>query len=226
MSLQGGRVPFDPTTALSGPARTLYAPISADVPDDLADIVPFENTSGEYPAEGDWVDFGLAADAPTYSHGRETQGLEYQQSSGVLFEKLSEITRTFVAQIAGIEPENIKIVENSSSTIESIAAAAGKSAQKKLPFGSYSSLTPYRIAMVSFRPDGSTVVEESDGTIRPAAVALILPRVVLGAEDSEFSFGADEPTNAPISFNSVPEPELDSGEEHGFWIFEQEGTIT
>lgn len=225
MAATGGRMPYDQAGALAGPARVLYAPISATVPDAFEDIVPFENTSGEYAAVGDWEDFGLAADAPTYNHSRETEGLEYEQSKGVLFEQLSEIARTFTAQVAEIRPETMKIVENTSSAIESVAAASGKSAVKKLPFGTYESLTPYRIAMVSYRPDGSAVVTESDGTIRPPAVVLVLPRVVLGAEDSEFSFGSGEPVNAPISFNVINEDTLDAGEEQGFWLFEQPGTI-
>lgn len=225
MSLGGGRVPYDPATALAGPARTLYAPITAAVPVDLYDIVPGVAASGEYPAVGDWEDFGLAADAPTYNHSRETEGLEYEQPHGVLFEQLSEISRTFTAQIAGISPENMKIVENTASAIETIAAAAGQAAQKKVPFGNYSSLTAYRVAMVAFRPDGSTTVTEPGGATRPAAVALVLPRVVLGAEDSEFSVGSGEPVNAPITFNVIDEDTLDGGEEHGFWVFEQEGTI-
>ena len=226
MSLGGGKIPFDPAAALAGPARVLYAPITAAVPGDLWDIVPaVADGSGEYPAVGDWEDFGLAADAPTYSHSRETEGLEYEQSAGVLFEQLSEVARSFTAQVAGISPENMKIVENTTSAIESIAAAAGQSALKKLPFGTYTSLQAYRIAMVTFRPDGSTVVEEPDGSIRPAAVGLVLPRVVLGAEDSEFSFGAGEPVNGPITFNVINEDTLDAGEEQGYWVFEDEGTI-
>lgn len=223
--MAGGRTPYDPSGALAGPARVLYAPLAEDVPDDLWEIIPAKNTSGEYAPIGDWEDFGLAADAPTYNHSRETEGLEYEQSKGVLFEQISEIARTFTAQVGQITPENMKIVENTSSAIETIAAAANKSAQKKLPFGTYASLQAYRIAMVSYRPDGSAQVIEPDGTIRPPAVALILPRVVLGAEDSEFSFGSGEPVNAPISFNVIEETTLDSGEEHGFWIFETPGTI-
>lgn len=227
MTLGGGRVPYDPATALAGPARVVYAPITESVPVDLYDIVPgVADGSGEYPTVGDWEDFGLAADAPTYNHSRETEGLEYEQPHGVLFEQLSEITRTFTAQIAGISPENMKIVENTASAIESIAAAANQAAQKKVPFGNYSSLTAYRIAMISFRPDGSATVTEPGGATRPPAVALVLPRVVLGAEDSEFSFGAGEPVNAPIAFNVIDEDTLDAGEEHGFWVFEEPGTIS
>lgn len=225
MALQGGKVPFDPATALAGPARTVYAPISEAVPTDLYDIVPGVNTGGEYATVGNWEDFGLAADAPTYNHSRETEGLEYEQSQGVLFEQISEIARTFTAQVAGISPENIKIVENTSSAIETIAASANQAAQKKVPFGLYSSLTAYRVAMIAFRPDGSATVTEPDGTTRPPAVALVLPRVVLGAEDSEFSVGAGEPVNAPISFNVINEDTLPSGEEQGFWVFEEPGTI-
>lgn len=226
MAVSGGRIPFDQATALAGPARTVYSPISGTVPGNLYDVVPGVNSAGEYPLASTWKDFGLAADAPSYSHSRETEGLEYEQSAGVLFEQISEIARTFTAQIGGISPENMKIVENTNSAIETIAASANKAAQEKVPFGTYSSLTAYRVAMISYRPDGSATVTEPDGTVRPPAVALILPRVVLGADDSEFSFGAGEPVNGPISFNIINEDTLPSGEEQGFWVFEKPGTIT
>lgn len=197
------------------------------MPDDLWDIVPaVADVDNEYPAIAPWKDFGLAADAPSYTHGRQTQGLEYEQSAGVLFEQLSEISRGFTAQVGQIDPDNMKIVENTEAAVEDIAAAAHKSALKKLPFGTYTSLQAYRIAMVSYRPDGSAEVTETENDItRPPAVALILPRVVLAAEDSEFTFGAGTPTNAAIAFNVISEDTLPAGEEHGYWIFEQPGAI-
>lgn len=225
MALGGGRTPYDPAGALTGPARVLYAPLSVAVPADLWDIVPAENTAGEYPAETGWIDFGLAADAPVYNHSKEVQGLEYQQPSTVLFEQISKVERTFTAQVGQIDPANMRIVENSQSANEAVTAAAGKSAGVNLRFGLYDEFITYRIAMVSFRPSGAAVVTESDATVRPPAVALILPACRLSAEDSEFTFERGTPVNAAIKFTVFPEETLDAGEEHGFWFFETPGTI-
>lgn len=225
MALGGGRTPYDPAGALTGPARVLGMPYSGTLPDDLWDIVPAINTAGEYAALGDWFDFGLAVDAPVYNHSKEVEGLEYQQPTQALFEQITNITRTITVQIGQIDPENMTIVENTQSAITTVAAAANKSAQKRLRFGTYDEFLTYRIAMISYRPSGSAIVTEPDGTVRPPAVALILPNCRLSAEDSEFTFERGTPVNASIQFTSFPEDALDAGEEGGFWIFEQPGTI-
>lgn len=226
MAIEGGRTPWDPTAALTGPARTLYAPPDSPLPVDGWSVVPPKNTGGEYPAQGVWKDFGLAADAPSYTHSKETEGLEYQQPAAVLFEQLSNITRTFTAQIAGIDPETMAIVENTQVAPELIAAGPNKSAQDKLSFGLYDNLLTYRIAMVTYRPSGAALVTEPDGTLRPPAVILVLPLVTLSSEDSEFSFERGTPVNAPITFTVIPDPTItDPRSKHGFWIFERAGVI-
>jgi hypothetical protein len=221
-------MPYDAAGALAGPARVLYAdPTVAAVPADLWDIIPaVADVDGEYPPQPDWSDFGLAADAPTYTHSKDTEGLEYQQPRGVLFEAISEITRTFTAQIAQIQPENMLIVENADAIVP-IAAAAGVSAQKKVAFGLYPEFKSLRIALISYRPSGTPTVTEpapSDRT-RPCAVGLVLPLCVLSAEDSEFEFDAGSPVNAAITFTALADQTAGANKEHGFWIFEDPGVI-
>lgn len=225
----GGRMPFNAGGALAGPARVVFArPEDVAVsPVDLWDIVtPIADVDGEYPLDTGWTDFGLAADAPTYTHSKDTEGLQYQQSRGVLFEQISEITRTFTAQIAQIDADNMVIVENTNAK-EAIAAAAGKSAQTKVPFGIYDEFKALRVAMISYRPSGTPTVTEPapSGRIRPAAVALVFPLMVLSAEDSEFEFDAGNPVNAPITFTALRDETQQAGEEHGYWIFESAGVI-
>jgi len=229
MPATGGRMPFDASGALAGPARTVFAD-PADVatsPVDLWEIItPIADAEGEYPVLTGWKDFGLAADAPTYTHAKETEGLEYQQSRGVLFEQISNIARSFTAQIAQIDPDNMVIVENAQA-VETIAASAGKSALKKVPFGIYEEFKTLRIALISYRPSGTPLVTEPapSARTRPAAVALVLPLCVLAAEDSEFEFDAGNPVNAPITFTVLRDDTQTAGEEHGYWVFEQPGVI-
>jgi hypothetical protein len=227
MAATGGRMPFDASGALAGPARVLYAETATAIPDDLWDVVPpVADADGEYPAVTGWKDFGLAADAPTYSHDKAVEGLQYQQSRGALFEQITEINRSFVAQVGQIDPENMLIVENADA-IETVVAAAGKSGMKLVRFGVYDAFKSYRIALVSYRPSGSGDVTEPSpsGAVRPAAVALILPKCVLSADASEFSFEAGTPTNASVSFTILPETTLGPNEQHGFWAFEDVGVI-
>src|SRR3954464_10632075 len=182
---RGGKTPYDAGGALAGPARVMYSRPEDVVtaPVDLWDIVPaVADSQGEYPAKTGWKDFGLSADAPSYTHSKESEGLEYQQPKGVLFEQISAITRTFTAQIGQIDPENMQVVENTQS-LTSIASSTGESAQKKVPFGLYSEFKNVRILMIPSRPPGTPCVPEPapSNIVRPAAVALVLPLCVLSA---------------------------------------------
>jgi hypothetical protein len=230
----GGRTPYDKANAATGPARVLWAdPAITAVPADLAAIVDQVATAGEYPAKTGWTDFGLAADAPSYSHDKDTEGLEYQQPTGLLFEQISEITRQFTAQVAEIDSANLQILENTVQT-EAVAASAAaapaaskKSAAVKVHTGLYSSFRQFRIALISYRPDGAGVVTEPGPPVvtRPPAVARIIPLCTLAAEESELEFERGEPVNAEITFTIVPDTSLAAGKEHGYWLVETPGAI-
>lgn len=227
MALSGGRLPYDETGALTGPARVLYGNSATAIPVDLWDVIPAQaDAQGEYPAKTGWNDFGLAAEAPSYSHDKETEGIEYEQPSAALFEQISAITRSFTAQIAQIDPANMAIVENSQAGTTAIAAGPNESAQDKVPFGLYDSFLTQRIVLVTYRPSGAGEVTEVNGTVRSPAAALILPTCRLAAEESEFEFAKGEPVNAEITFTVFSTPGLPAGQEHGFWIFEKPGVIT
>jgi hypothetical protein len=228
----GGQYPYDSKGALAGPARVLWADPTTvpTTPTDLWSIIPaVANASGEYPPLTGWNDFGLSAAAPEYVHSKTSAGLTYQQPHGALFTQIQEITRTFTAQIAQIDQDNLVIVENNTLGQTSIAAATSKSAQKKVKIGLYPSFKTVRIAMVTYRPSGTpTVTEPAPSPVgtRPAAVALILPLCNLSAEDSTFSFDAGNPVNAAIKFTVVADQTQGAGAEHGYWIFETPGVIT
>ena len=234
MARTGGRTPYDKANALTGPCRVLWALTSQALPADPSDIVQqVANASGEYPAKTGWTDFGLAAEAPSFSHDHESEGLEYQQPTGVLFEEVSEITRQFVAQIAEIDSENLKIIENSDIT-EAVAASAAaapeaskKSAFTKIHTGLYSSLKQYRIAFLAYRPTGAGVVTEPGPPVvtRPPVICRVLPIVTLAAEETEMEFEKGEPTNAEVTFTTIADTSLAAGRQHGYWAVETAGAI-
>lgn len=228
MAIGGGRLPYDSSGALTGPARVLYGDVGVLMTPttDLWDIVPaVANAQGEYPAMTGYNDFGLAADAPSYSHDKETEGIEYEQPSSELFEQISNITRSFTAQIAQIDPDNMEIVENTQAGQDAVAAGANQSAGTKVSFGLYDTFATRAIILVTYRPSGAGLVTEPGGRTRPPAVALLLPACRLAAEESEFEFSKGEPVNAEIGFTAFPASGFPAGEEHGFWFFETPGTI-
>lgn len=223
MAETGGRTPWDQEGALIGPARVVWAPLSVAVPDSAWDIVSPVAVSGEYPLATGWVDFGLAVNGPIYDHARTVLGVGYQQPSQDLFQQVDKVTRKFTADVAEFTPGNLIIVENTQDTAATVAAASGKSSGKKVRFGLYSTLQSYRVAMISYRPDGVQPVTEPGGLKRPPAAVLVLPKVQLGANNSQMQFDRGKPTNAPVEFEVFPETTLPAGFEHGFWWLEDGG---
>lgn len=232
MPRTGGRTPYDKANALTGPARVVWAdPAVTAVPADLSSVVDSVATAGEYPLKTGYFDFGLAADAPSYTHDKDTEGLEYQQASGNLFEEITEISRQFTAQVAEIESENLKIIENSTITTAVAASAAAaptatkRAAQTLVHTGLYSSFRQFRIVLISYRPTGAGMITEPGGLVRPCAVARIIPLCTLAAEDTELEFEKGEPTNAEVTFTAVPDQALGANKEHGYWALETPGAI-
>lgn len=225
MAMHGGKTPYDEAGALTGPARVVYAPTTVAVPVDLWDVVAaVADGSGEYPLKTGWLDFGLAADAPSYTHGRESSGLDYEQPTGQLFQQITDISRALTVNVAHIDDRTLQIVENSGAAT-TITAAANESAQKKINVGLYTQLTVWRVAMISFRPSGAAVVTEPGGATRPPAVARIIPRCVISSDDTEITIPKGDPAAGAVTFTAESEPTAPAGGEHGFWIVEQAGTI-
>jgi hypothetical protein len=222
----GGRIPFDRRNAAVGPARVLWAETDVAIPADIP--IPFvADEDGEYPPLTGWNDFGLAADAPTYTHDKDTEGLSYQNTPGTLFEQVSEVTRSFTAQVGEISADTLKIMENS-STVEAVAAGANKSAIKKVHTGLYSDLKQYRLAFIMYRPSGSDLVTEpppSPVGTRPPLIARILPIVALAAEGTDVEMDREDPVNMEIEFTVFPDTTLAAGREHGYWVTEDGGII-
>lgn len=234
MARTGGRTPWDQANAATGPARVLWAPTTVAVPTAPVDVIQqVADASGEYPAKTGWIDFGLAADAPSYSTSRDTGGLEYQQPAQELFKIVQSLERQFTAQIAEIDQENLKIIENTSLTAAVAASAASaaigvkSAAHTKIFTGLYTDLTQVRIAMISYRPVGAAVVTEPGPPVvtRPPAIMRVIPLCVLSGDSSDFEFSRGDATNVSVTFDVVPDPSAGAGKEHGFWALETPGSI-
>lgn len=226
MAMHGGKTPWDEAGALTGPARVLYAATSVTLPDDIWDIIPaVRNGSGEYPALTGWFDFGLAVDAPTVGHGRESAGLEYQQPSGTLFQAITAVNRNMTVSIGHIDEKTLQIIENASAAT-TVAADTNKSALKQINVGLYTTVPQWRVALVSFRPSGAaTVIEGAGGPTRPPLVARVIPRCVISSDDTDIEFPKGDPVAGEITFTAESEPAAPAGGEHGWWWIEQAGTI-
>lgn len=211
--------------ALTGPAKIVYAPIAQAVPANISDIIAMVGVSGVYAPFTGYKEFGLAADAPSYTRGIESEGIEYDNVQGPLFERITAINRQLTANVGSINPENAMIWENAPA-VATIAAAAGKSAQSAVKIGTFEESAEYRVAIICQRPKKAVLVTEPGGVTRGGLVVLSLYRCTLAAEDLELSFGSDEAIAGEITFTVFPELTVTNpAQQYGQYFFEQAGTI-
>lgn len=216
--------PYDLTNLFGGAIRMLYAPTSVAVPDELSDII---DLTSPYVAKTGWEDLGATGGPFTYNRNITKSGYNIQQSSATVLEEVSELTRTFAVAAAEFTPEVMSLFEESTG-VDTVAAAANKSSQKRVPFGNITSLTPYRVAFIGRRKKAQGVVTEPGALTRGALVAWIGYKVELAADNSQISVGEGDMATAPLQFTCYPETTITAeGEEHGFVISEDIGqTIT
>jgi hypothetical protein len=114
-----------------------------------------------------------------------------------------------------------------STGVDTVASGSGKGATKKVPVGNIEDLTQYRMAFVGRRgKDQGIVTEPAPGAkVRGRMFAFVAYRAQLTADNLQLGFAEGDLANANVTFKLFPEPGQASGEEHGFWIFEDAGTF-
>ena len=224
MALTGHPFPYDLNNLLGGRVRVLFAPTSTSITlaggiDDVIEV------NGGYAAQSGWTDLGATKDSFSYSRGFDTAGWEIQQIQGNVIEEVTDITRSISVSVAEIKPEHLQLIENAPS-IATISAAAGRSAQKKIAFGAFSSITRYRFAFISQRSTASGVVTESSSATRGRFVMGVAYEAQISADEVEFEQTKGELSAATVTFTMFPASGQPSGQEFGAWFTEDAGTIT
>jgi hypothetical protein len=220
-----GTLPYDLNNLLGGAARVIVsddAVANPAIPVNIADVIAM---TSPYAEKTGWRDLGATGDSADYSRDLTTSGWEIQQVSGSVFEEVTEVVRTFKAEVAEINPENLRILENSGAAT-TIAAAAGKSAQKRLKIGNFTQLTLRRCAFVAMRNPGSGIVTEPGGVTRGRMVMYVAYQAALSADAAQLQIQKGELASVPVTFKFYPDGSQVSGEEYGSWFTEDAGTIT
>jgi hypothetical protein len=225
MALTTGAFPYDINNLLGGAVRILYAddPDTTGIPDDMVDV--FDVVS-PYASNAGWTDLGATRDAFSYSRSFDTEGWEIQQLAGNVIEELTDITRTIEVSIADFRPEHLKMIENAPNIGDVNAVpAAGETVQKRIPFGSFTSVVQRRFAFVARRSIQSGVVVEPGGVERGRFFMGIANRAQIAADEVSFDQNKGELTAAGVTFTLFPDSAAAAGEEYGAWFDEIAGTI-
>ena len=223
MALVNHPFPYDVTNLLSGAVSILYAEQTTAIPTDISDVI---SMTSPYASATGWTYLGATKEEFSYSRGFETEGLEIQQVAGAISEEVTDISRSITVSMAEFNPFGFQLMENAPS-VATIAAAAGQSAQKKIAFGSFTSVKAYRFAFISRRPKAAGEVTEPGGAKRGRFVMGVAFNAQLQADEIEMAQGKGELTAVELAFSLLPEATVaqPEGQDVGAWFLEDSGTI-
>jgi hypothetical protein len=226
MALSTGAFPYDIANLLGGAVRILYAdPETVAVPGDISDVIDMQSP---YASQTGWTDLGATRDAFSYSRSFDTEGYEIQQVAGNVIEELTDITRSIEISFADFRPEHLKMIENAPNidTIGPVAHATDPaSEQKRIGFGSFSSIEQYRFAFIAKRPKQAGVVVEGDLTERGRFFMGVANLAQIAADEVSFEQEKGTLTAAGVTFTLFPDSTEAEGEEYGAWFDELAGTL-
>ena len=215
--------PYDINELADGPVRCMYAPISQTLPVDLADIIA---VTDDYDPVTGWVDFGATAGPFTVGRNITTASYNIQNTTTAVLERVTEVVRSVTVAVAELRPDVVAMLEEGVAT--DVAAASGLNGYGKVEFGNIEDLTQYRMAFLGRRAKAQGIVKEgaaADAIERGRLWAYVADRVQLQADNLQLGFAEGDLASANVTFRLQPEPGQAAGKEHGYWIFEDAGTI-
>lgn len=210
--------PYDITKIITGPARVVYAPTSVAVPTNIKDV---QLMVSPYTLATGWKEFGAAKSAPVYGRDIATSQLEIEQETAAIRKSVTDVARSISLSLSELAEDNVQIMEQAPS-VGTIAAGTGKSAQKAVLTGGFTTLNQYRIALIGRRNPADILVTEPGGATRGGLVMVYLSRATLSADSVEAEFAKGSLTEAKVKFDAEPEPGVST---NSGWFFEQAGVI-
>lgn len=227
MALAGYPFPYDINNLLGGACRVLYGdPADVDIPVDPSDVI---DLIYPYAAQDGWTDLGATRDAFSYTRGFDTEGQEIQQVAGNVLEEITSISRGLSVSMAEFNAEGFALMEGAPG-VDTVAAVAGAHPGfDTVSFGSFSSLTRYRVAFVSQRSKASGSVTEpvADGAkVRGRFVMGWANQAQLSADEITLELDKGALSAVALGFTLFPDGDVaDAETAWGGWGIEAAGTI-
>lgn len=203
-------------------ARGLIAPVAdvaspVDTLDDIVNLTTLDPKTG-------WIDVGAAREGQGSSYERNIESSEarIEQATGTVWEDITDVPRSMTLQFAEFDDDKTQILEDAPDPT-AVAAAAHRSPQSRLDFGSIESLTRYRVALVGMRREGEGKdITDEAADVRGPLVALVLHSVSIAAETATYELQRGQIANMPLTFRAFPDSSIsDSRKAVGCWLFEE-----
>ncbi len=206
---------------VSGAVAIAYTPEATAAPTNIADIITLVGTPAP---DADWDLFGATKGGASYSIDVKSEELTIDQRDGAVFEDITDITRGLKFDIAEMDP-NLWLLLEQSAAVETVVAAAGKSAQKLVRSGSFSERDRYRVAFIGQRRKSQGIVIEPGGDERGCYVVGGFYSASITAGSSETKFDKGALATRTVEFKAFPDDALAAGQDTMFFFEEQAGTI-
>lgn len=215
--------PYDVTKmGVVGRTRWLYAPLTVAIPTNIDDVIAMVSP---YAAKTGWKEWGAGKSARSYSRDVSGSEIGIEEETSSLFETIDEVNRQFTLSIVEFDEDKIKILEEAPA-IGTIAAAAGKSAQKSVLFGGFTAFTSYRLVQIGMRHiDSGIVTEPTGGRTRGRLVMGMAYRARLTTDAISMDTEKGNLAELKPTFRAHAEPGQPSGQDYGGWLLESTGTI-
>lgn len=219
---------------VEGSSRLLYSilqngtlenqPIPANIAEVFATESPYDpvTTSGFSP----WVDLGALTAPPEFVQTPSVNNVKIQQQIATVLQIPTELVDTVKFQAAELSRIDILQMLHNAGASSSVASGSGYVASTALPFGQFTDLTQYRLAIAVPLVSEAGLVTESGGATRPRLLVQVLNRGSLDASATTLTYARGEIVSAELTFRLLPEPGALQNQELGVWFEESVGTIS
>lgn len=190
-----------------GAGRLLYADNGEAKPTDISDIVAIGETG--YAAAAGWNDFGATEGGAAITRSYEMNEIQVDQVAGVFDKEVTNWSMSLQTELAEVSLENLQIAWVGASAITTITAVpSGYPNERRLGLGAPTCLPERMIALIVDKREDCAA-----GDSRVRAYVFWIAQVD-GAESSH-SYVKGEKAVLPVTFNLLPDPTEEAGEEFG-----------
>jgi hypothetical protein len=219
---------FNANNFVNGQARLLYSQLTGASTDVAVPANPaslFLQKSPYTPATG-WVDVGGTSSPPLYSRDLKVNEWKIQQKLASVLNIPQEVVRTIKIPAAEFaRADLLGLFENGPAEIAITASSGAWRPQNQQPFGQFTDLNQYRVAIAAFQPLGAGTVNEGAGATRPLLVTQVFYRCSIYAENVQVKYGIGEMVTADVTLRLYAEPGQPQNSEYGCYFFETAGAL-
>ena len=226
---------FDATNFVNGTVRVLFSKLNngtltdQPVPSDISKVFamksPYSPVTTPSTASP-WVDIGATTAPCVYDRGLTVNEWKIEQRLTAVLLVPQEVIRTIKVPAAEFARADLLGLFENGPAQNAITPTTGVSAQEQQPFGQFTDLTQYRVALAAFQPlEAGTVYESAGGPSRPRLMVQTFYRCSISAENVSVTYGKGDMVSADLTLRTYPEPGQAQNAEGGTYWFEAAGTI-